>query len=504
LYFKIFLEKIMKKLLIGASVAVVALGAAQAQAQVKLDLGGHFKGYGAYVHQDNRSGVQAITNPPSAIDQAQVFGADNRHTDILRETEIHFTGETTLDNGLTVGFHAEADLDNSNDDTDKIIAEESYAYFSGAWGRVNFGKEDGAAFLLQVAAPSADSNVDGIRQYIQPVNYDIIANSTRVVRGNEATAYNQTLRHRSAGGVADFFAGVQTGALAAAGNTNAVNTRGIFENSVLRSANRVDPTTNASGDLRVGVNAAGLKADTTFGYDQAVSGYHNKLTYLTPVFAGFQAGVSYTPELEASTRDVNGVRVDNRDGFGDAWDLAARYEGAYREVGFAIGAGYSYADRRLNQNTATPINPAAPVIFADINANGTYDAGVDAVVAKLDDREAWNVGLDLNFGPFGLGAVYSEDDRGVSGSHFEKETIVVGADYTYAAYKFGVSYLNQEQNFGPGDLDTDRYTAGVQYSYGPGMTFRGSVSYIDHKSNIGLVKDSADATSVLLGTQIDF
>ena len=50
------------------------------------------------------------------------------------------------------------------------MTEESYAYFSGAWGRVNFGKEDGANYLLQVATPSADENFDGLRQYINPQN----------------------------------------------------------------------------------------------------------------------------------------------------------------------------------------------------------------------------------------------------------------------------------------------------------------------------------------------
>jgi hypothetical protein len=47
------------------------------------------------------------------------------------------------------------------------LVDETYAYFQGDWGRVNLGSEDGAAYLLQVAAPSADSNIDGLRVYIQ-------------------------------------------------------------------------------------------------------------------------------------------------------------------------------------------------------------------------------------------------------------------------------------------------------------------------------------------------
>ena len=133
----------MKKLLLSSAAVAMGLAfAAPAQAQgVTLDLGGHMKGYVGYVDQDTNAGTE------------------NRELDIFRETEIHFTGETTLDNGLTVGFHAEADADGA----DGFNLDESYAYFSGSWGRVNFGEEDGAAYLLQVAAPSADSNIDGLR-----------------------------------------------------------------------------------------------------------------------------------------------------------------------------------------------------------------------------------------------------------------------------------------------------------------------------------------------------
>src|ERR1039457_2174446 len=144
----------MKKLLMCS--AAIALGlavAAPAKADgIKLDLAGHFKGYVTWINQDTFDGTS------------------ERHFDILRETEIHFTGETTLDNGLTVGVHHEADIDNEfatqNGGRDFFATEESYAYFSGAWGRVNFGKEDGANYLLQVATPWADTNYDGRRQYI--------------------------------------------------------------------------------------------------------------------------------------------------------------------------------------------------------------------------------------------------------------------------------------------------------------------------------------------------
>ena len=372
----------MKKLLL-ASVACGALAfAAPASAEdhgVKLDLGGHFKGYAVYNDQDENAG------------QA-------RELDILRETEIHFTGEKTLDNGLTVGFHAESDIDNGTGDN--FNNEESYVYFSGGWGRVNFGKEDGAAYLLQVAAPSADSNIDGLRQYVQPINDTVLGSP-------------------------------------------------LFQ------------------DLRL-------------DYDQNVSARDNKLTYVTPVFQGFQAGVSYTPELGGSTRGIDGVNTDDVAGdLGEVYDIAGRYEGKFDKVGFALGAGYT-------------------------SANLEDDA------VGFTDRDAWNVGLDMDWGPFGLGVVYKEDDAGRDAAGFDdEEVLVVGVDYTHGPYKLGASYYDNQNLYGTEDLDAERWAGGLTYTYGPGMTFRGSVQFVDfdHDSNANYFaagEDSADATSVLIGTQINF
>ena len=144
----------MKKLLLTTAACGLAFAATPANAQVELELGGYFKGYGAYVDQDETADVATHTND----------------FDMIRDTELHIGGETTLDNGLTVGAHVEISADADAD----IAPDESYVYFSGNWGRVNVGAEDGAGYLLQVAAPSADSNIDGIRQFVQPVNYDAL------------------------------------------------------------------------------------------------------------------------------------------------------------------------------------------------------------------------------------------------------------------------------------------------------------------------------------------
>lgn len=382
-----------KTLLASAAIAALVLASAPAAAQMELTIGGHSKNYIGFLDQDDIAG-----------------GAnDTRDFDMQRETELHFNGESTLDNGLTFGFQVEAEVD-AGDDANTI--EESYIYLSGTWGRLNLGSEDGAAYLLQIAAPSADANIDGIRQYINPVNYTNIQNVAAAVAAGSA-------------------AGTPAG-------------------------------------------ATGLDG---FDYDQDITGVAEKITYLSPNFNGFQLGASYTPDVgDANSADSVGVgfNADNvANTLGEAYEFGARYEGVMSNFGYAIGAGYTHVE----------------------NENATTTAG---------DYDAWNVGLDLDIGAFGIGAVYVDEDQEnnvAPGAASDVQTWVVGVDYTTGPFKFGASYYTQDdETVGANELETERYTAGVIYTAGPGLSFRGSVSHIDHE--VGAV--DADATSFLGGVQINF
>ena len=364
----------MKKLLLTTAACGLAFAATPANAQVELELGGYFKGYGAYVDQD------------------EAAGSEVNDLDFIRDTEIHIGGETTLDNGLTVGAHFEIEADGGDSST----IDESYVYFSGNWGRFNFGAEDGAAYLLQVAAPSADSNIDGIRQYVQPVNY-------------------------SAAGIA--------------------------------------------GTTLTELTTDGLD------YDQDTASKSDKLTYLSPIMNGFQVGASYSPDSDDAD-DLEGIGLDDVAGtIGATYEFALRYEGQFNNVGTIFGAGYSHGDEEDS-------------------------------TASTDDREAWNVGLDLDIGAIGIGAIYAEDNQALDGAGVDdEEVIVIGADYTTGPFKLGVSYLNADNFDGVEDDEAERYSAGVTYTYGPGMTFRGSIGYVETDD---IVTDDPDATYVALGTQINF
>ncbi len=371
----------MKKLLL-ASVAITGLAfAAPAHADVDLEVGGYFKGYGAFIDQDE---------PNDGTLKADVAGFD-----MVRETEIHIGGETTLDNGLTVGAHFEFQADGN----DNMASDESYVYFSGDWGRFNVGAENGAGYLLQVAAPSADSNVDGIVQYVSPFVAAVDLDGSTIIETDEL--------------------GLGAGALSYAMST----------------------------------------------------GKMDKITYLSPVMSGFQAGLSFTPDASGNS-DSFGIDTDEDDDgvLGEIYELAVRYEGDFENVGVIAGAGYALGIEEGSSPTT-------------------------------DDVESWNVGLDLDIAAFGIGAIYMEDNQGLAGvGSGDLETMVVGADYTTGPFKLGVSYYNAEDK--AFDVEFDRYTAGVIYEYGPGMSFRGSVQMLEQDNPTGI--DDADGTAVLLGTDITF
>lgn len=374
----------MKKLLLCGVAALAITAAAPAKAEgIDLGLGGYFIGYGLYNDQDEAAGTSL------------------RSFDFRKETEVHFNGETTLDNGLTVGGHVELNADRATDAdpalNDESRVEESYMYLSGGWGRVNFGEEDGAAYLLQVAAPSADDNIDGLRPDINA--FDLSAMST----GNFA-----------------------------------------------------------------GTDELNYAADAT--------GYANKLTYITPLFSGFQAGVSFTPSVsDADLASASAAATDDDAGdFENAYDVAARYQATWGSMDWTLGAGYEH-------------------LSLEEDAAGT------------DDRAVWNAGARVGFGAFGLGASYLKDDNGVDDDG-DTTTWVAGADYVTGPFKIGLSYLDRNDEAaapvatGVGEVDTTRWTAGVGYQYGPGMSLNGSVARVE-------VEDDAtdgDGFQVAVGTRVDF
>lgn len=393
----------MKKYLVASTALVSALIAMPAQAELNLDLGGHFRGYGVYNDND-------------------VAGASTQDFELRRDTEVHFTGEATSDNGLTVGVHYEAIVGG------ELVTDEAYAYFAGNWGRVNLGSEDGAAYLLQVAAPSADSNVDGLRTNIQSIG---------------STALDTT--------------GSTIGAIFAPGYT------GVYSSSF-------------------GTNAATNTNNLILDYDHADFQDTDRLTYLSPKFAGFQGGLSYAPQAGQKVLG-NGQAApaadDDTNQFENLWEAAVRWDGEFEGFGLSAGAGYSTASAEEESLAAGDL------------------AG---------DLDTWNAGLNVAFQGFSVGGAYlnseTEVGAGAAAIDAESDTWVVGAAWDNGPYHVGVSYLDQDIELAGGEIEADRWTLGAGYTYGPGMSLRGALAMGETSENV--TPTSEDFTQITVGTDIQF
>lgn len=418
----------MKKLLLaGTALVGVAILSSPAHADLKLDLGGYFRGYAAWTDNDEVG---------TAAD-----GDDLRNLDFRRDTEVQFTGETTTDQGLTVGVHSELKLGNISDpysnysaqpspisrnsDINPNMTDEAYIYFSGGWGRVNFGSEDGSAYLLQVAAPSADSNVDGLRVYVQGFN------------------------------------------------PNAWDDGDVSDGAPF-------PSPSAAGSLSI--------PGYVLGYDNADFRNTDRLTYLTPKWNGFQAGVSYAPQAQQNavySSTGSALPDDNVADYEQLWEAAARWDGEFQGFGVSVGAGYSTAQTEVD-NTA-----------------GNYGS---------DDMTTWDAGLNLAWQGWSLGGGYRVSNTGTSGPDTDVTTWVVGGGWDNGPWHAGLSYYDQtfESNaYGLGaaglladDIDLHRWTVGGGYTYGPGMTFRGSVAWLDVDNGTGT--NDPTQTQVSFGTDVNF
>ena len=119
----------MKKILIASSalVAVTFAGEAQASDPIKLSVGGYMNQWAGFAEQE----------------------VGDRNNAFQSDTEIHFKGSTTLDNGIEVGAVVELEGETSSDQID-----EQYLYVSGNFGRIEMGKNDSAADSMQIVAPA--------------------------------------------------------------------------------------------------------------------------------------------------------------------------------------------------------------------------------------------------------------------------------------------------------------------------------------------------------------
>jgi hypothetical protein len=461
----------MKTFLYGTTAMIAAAavaGTASAQQAAKkpnekitLQLGGYFEA--DYVFGDESrgqktcpirnagTGVSAGCADPIAGGTTPFSGLVNepsrgrKFQGISREAEVYFRGQTTLDNGLTIGAYIQLEAETCADQID-----ETYIYFSGSFGRVEYGSMDGVAFQMGYGAPAA---VQGRSTYI-------INKIEWRTGGNSITSVN-------------------TAAAQSAGAQDA-----------------------------------------------------EKINYYTPRIAGFQFGVSYTPDnCEASNPPVSPAVVGGNGG---------AVNPVFGGLGAAAGAGtLACAGSVQNANNALQhsdiidlsVNFVRTLFGVDIATNFFWTKGMlegptgpgTAANAGLGagrgftDRKEIGFGVNLSYMGFTLGGGWRRDNLGSINHNTDRTDYSVGLRYRTGPWQFGVDYGRAEQGQGiapagvqvaagtnAGSDTHERFAAGVDYTMGPGVRFYGGVMYFNLDDNFKNPANENDGVYVILGTRLDF
>lgn len=359
----------MKKVLLGTTALVAAGLLAQpalASDPIKLQVKGYYQNLVTF----------------SDVDEPAGSTANYKDAQFRHEGEVHFKGETKLDNGLTVGFDAQLEIVNVGlSGGQPRDMDETYMYFSGGFGKLQLGSENGAAYLLHVGVPSVGLGFDD-------------------------------------------------------------------RNFGVAASNGGHGRPNISGDTAKG-------------------------TYFTPNMGGFQAGVSYSPNIDHQGLSGNGFGVMTV-GTGDVEDV--------------IGLGLKYSGKFGG---------------ASLAVSGGYETG-DVVGAGGQDPEIWSVGLNVGFGGFTVGAAYADSENYDSGSlNPGADGDVMALGLAYKTGPWGVSAGYQKTDYEIAGVATsrsaDEYELAASYQLGAGVQLRGGLIHADMELNT-----LPDTTTLFVGTFLTF
>lgn len=182
---------------------------------------------------------------------------------------------------------------------------------------------------------------------------------------------------------------------------------------------------------------------SSIGVDGADSSDDTKISYFTPTFAGFAAGVSYIPtDGDNNTITPRGASDDN------SIEAGAGYSNSFGDISVNVGFSYYYDGSAEDNNFGGTLG----VGFAGFTIGGGYENNDDG------DFSAWGVGLTYDTGPWNFGVHFADviEDGGNDSDEYNGG---VGVSYELAS---GVT-AGAAFEFGEQNNSTDTAFAGGGY-----------------------------------------
>ncbi len=393
----------MKKALLGATAltAMVALPVtAQASDKIKLELGGYYRALFAIGDQDYDDGL--------------------RDYGIGRESEVYFSGKTTLDNGIKVGAMIQLEGETASDQIDN-----SYIWTSGGFGRLELGSAWGPSLLMSTGSVGT---IDAHTDFATHSHYKAYNGVTVNTYGGDA-GISQNPDDK----ITYFtpkLSGFQVGASFMPKNHGG----GKDE-----SGNALVAEDGSNGNDLI---------DIAINYDGSFSG--------TDVRA-------YGSYFTSETENVLGANLDGGNGYS-----------AGAQVSFA---NLTIGGRYVQVNDYNISAEALSNVLATIDApNPTLDAflevyGLEDVSIYKSDKTGWRAGATFSEGPFTVGAAYVVTV--LEGTGYELETNIKTVNGKYdvgpGIMMFsGVEMVTQEgtiDGLGSAEADATIFIIGTKLSF---------------------------------------
>ncbi len=219
------------------------------------------------------------------------------------------------------------------------------------------------------------------------------------------------------------------------------------------------------------------------------SGDATKISYYTPRFAGFQVGASITPTQNS----------------GDDFKADTLYENI-----LGLGANYN--------NAFGPVRVSGSLVYAAASSNDT----------ALEDVSAWSIGGIVGFGPFSLGANYTDNGDSAQWKAFDTDPgafVSAGIESSYwdvaASFETGPIYLSAGYFAGLadggkfyGESTYEHIALTADYSVAPGLSVYAEVNLIEQDvADLLVATEDGDqlrplltnsTTSLVIGTIVSF
>jgi len=429
----------MKKLLLG-STALVAGGLMAAPAMaadpIKIGVGGYYQFFAL-------AGSIEGTYAPDGT-SIQYKGLQ-----FIQEGEIHFIGQSKLDNGTTVGLTVE--LEGWNNSVTSSTGgharqiDEAFLFSFGDWGRIEFGSRDQASYRMYYGAPSALLGF-GFFQHNSNFNW-----ASAAMLSNPAQ------------GAATFF-----------------TIGGQFQD-----VNRINYFTPRFMGLQLGV-----------GYAPKININPNAM---------LSRGVAVGPGLGGAICGTNDATTapncpTNDNSYQDVIDVGANYLNKFGDVTVALFGAFMYANfvpsfnnlaaNNANTNTGANLAPWKQWVvgvqfgFAGFTVGGSYGydnngIGGNYYTGQASESRKWAASIMYETGPwqmsFGWGHVNTDNGNGAS----PLATVAQGTTSTLtnvpiagsSSGYFGTNPLAGAAVFG--GYVADKFELGVNYALGPGIKLVG-------------------------------